>query len=144
MSDTLNAKINAYYRLRADYEEKKAASNEAAELMNRAEAELVDYMLVNQIRNVKREDGTQPLLASSITISCTSANAEEIRAWIREEIGDDKDYIETLPIKSEVLRFVKKKIEQEKFDASELPQFLNVNTRPTLRVNGWKKARGEA
>jgi hypothetical protein len=137
MSDELNLKIDAYYAARRDYDDKKAASNQADAERRRLERELVDYMMEHQIKSVDRMDGTKPLLASSVSASVTKENAEEIRAWLLETVGDDSDFMETIVSKPAVVELLKKRI-KEGDDPSDFPAFLKVDTRPTLRVNGWR------
>lgn len=133
----LNQLIDDYYEARREYERLRTLAT-AAELTRRSkEAKLVDYMLEHEIKSVDRMDGTKPLLAKTTTISVTKDKADQIRAWLVATVGDDKDYVETLPSKSAVLELVKKMIEKDLVDPSEFPEFLSVNTRPTLRVNGW-------
>lgn len=143
MSDVLNAKVEAYYEARRDYEEKKRVATEAEKHRRRLEAELVDYMLEHGIKSVDRADGTKPLLAKNVSFSCTKDNADAIREWIVEQVGDDKDFIETLPSKSAVGELVKKLLEKEKWDETDFPAFLSVSTRPGLRVTGWKEVAGD-
>lgn len=138
MSDVLNKKVEAYYAARRDYETKKASATAAEIERRRLEAELIDYMLEQGIKSWDRSDGTKPGLAKSTTFSCTKDNAQQIRDWLIEQVGDDKDFIETLPSKSAVGELVKKLIDKDKWDEGDFPAFLSVSTRPTLRVQGWK------
>jgi hypothetical protein len=142
MSNELNLKAEAYYEARRDYEAKKAASNIADTERRRREAELVDYMIEHQIKSFDRNDGTKPLLAASVSISVTKDNYDQIRAWLLETEGDDKDYVETVVSKPAVLELVKKKLKAGD-DVSDFPDFLKPDTRPTLRVNGWKSVAGD-
>ena len=137
MSDELNAKIDAYYAARRDYDIAHKASSDADKVRRAKERELVDYMIENQIKSLAREDGTKPILVSATSISCTQENAEEIRQWLLENEGDDSDYMVTVLSKPAVLELVKKKIKAGD-DPTDFPLFLKVDTRPTLRVDGWK------
>lgn len=139
MSDELNMRIDEYYSAREKYESAKAESDLLDKVRRAKEHELVNFMMENQLKSVAREDGSKPILVSSISISCTGDNAEEIREWLKETVGDDRDFLVTAPHKPSVLAHVKKKIEQEGFDPTDFPTFLQVNTRPTLRVDGWTK-----
>jgi hypothetical protein len=142
MSDVLNQKVEAYYEARRDYEEKKRVATEAEKHRRRLEAELVDYMLEHKIKAVDRADGTKPLLAKNVSFSVTKDNFDAIREWLVEQVGDDKDFIETTVSKSAVGELVKTKIEKEKWDESDFPAELKVSTRPGLRVTGWKSLDG--
>lgn len=137
MSAELNVKIDAYYAARRAYDEAKAVSNAADKERRDKERELVDYMIENQINSVDRTDGTKPLLANTVSISVTKDNFEAIRSWLMETEGDDSDFLETVVSKPAVLELVKKKL-KEGDDPSDMPDFLACDTRPTLRVNGWK------
>jgi hypothetical protein len=137
MSSELNDKIEAYYSARRDYDAKKKISNEADSIRRQREAELVDYMIEHQHKSVKRDDGTTPLLVSAVSISVGKEDFDAIREWIRNDVGDDTDFIETVVSKPAVLELVKKKLKAGD-DVTDLPQCLKADTRPTLRVNGWK------
>jgi hypothetical protein len=137
MSAELNAKIDAYYEARADYDAKHKASSDADKVRRARERELVDYMIEHQIKKVSRNDGTTPLLVSATSIACNQENAEQIRKWLVETEGDDSDYMVNVLSKPAVLELVKKKIKQGD-DPTEFPEFLKVDARPTLRVDGWK------
>lgn len=137
MSDVLNAKINSYYDARAAYDEAHKKSVEADALRRQRERELVDYMIEHQIKKVSLADGTTPMLVQAVSISVTQENYEDIRSWLRDSVGDDADFLVTIPHKPAILELVKKKI-KEGDDPSEFPAFLKCDTRPTLRVDGWK------
>lgn len=139
MSNELNMRIDEYYRAREQYESAKAESDLRDKIRRTKEHELVNFMMENQIKSVAREDGTKPILVSSITISCTGDNAEEIREWLKTTVGDDRDFLVTAPHKPSVLAHVRKQIEEKGLDPQDFPAFLQVNTRPTLRVDGWTK-----
>jgi len=138
-TETINTKTDAYYEARAEYEAAKELSDAAHKKWRRAEAELVDFMLEQGIKKFSRDDGTTPLLARSCTISCTKGNFDDIREWLRQDIGDDADFVTEVVDKSALLELVKKRIEEDMWDESDFPEFLKVNTRPTLRVDGWAK-----
>jgi hypothetical protein len=133
----LNQRTELYYAARRDYDQKKALSNEADKLRRQREAELVDYMIEHQIKGFDREDGTKPLLVSSVSISVTKDNYDAIRQWLMETEGDDSDFVETIVSKPAVLELVKKKLKAGD-DVTDFPDFLKPDTRPSLRVYGWK------
>lgn len=137
MSDALNAKIDAYYEARKAYDEAHRLSSEADKVRRQKERELVDYMMENQIKKVSREDGTTPILVSAASIACNQENAEEVRKWLVETEGDDADFMVTVLSKPAVLELVKKKLKAGD-DPTDFPEFLKVDARPTLRVDGWK------
>lgn len=136
-TDKLNLLTESYYDARRAYDDAKVISNEADKLRRQREAELVDYMIEHQIKGVDREDGTRPSLVASVTISVTKDNYDAIRQWLRETEGDDSDFMETIVSKPAVLELVKKKLKAGD-DVTDFPEFLRPDTRPTLRVTGWK------
>lgn len=135
--DPLNAKIEAYYAARAAYDEAHRISSEADALRRQRERELVDYMIENQIKKISRDDGTTTILVSATSIACNQENAEDIRKWLVNTEGDDTDYMVNVLSKPAVLELVKKKIKAGE-DPSDFPEFLKVDTRPNVRVDGWK------
>jgi hypothetical protein len=137
MTDTLNDKIAAYYEARSAYDEAKKISDDLDKIRRTRESELVSFMIENQIKNVKLDDGTTPTLVNSVSISVTKDNFDAIREWLLDTIGDDADYVEEVVSKPAVLELVKKKLEGGS-DPTEMPAFLKCDTRPTLRVSGWK------
>ena len=142
VNDVLNKKLDNYYAKRRDYEAKKKVSNDAHKAWRAAEAEVVDEMLSQKVKSLERDDGTKPGLVKAVALSVVQANAEAIREWIVEQVGDDKDYVDTVVSKSAVGELVKKLIEKDKWDESDFPAVLSVSTRPTLRVTGWKALEG--
>lgn len=135
----LNEKIEAYYEARADYEAKAAIATDAEKLRRKLEYELIDLMMEEGVTKISLDDGTTPTLVKSCSASITKDNFDDIREWLRETVGDDSDYIETIVSKSAVMERVKHLLDVEKWDETDLPQFLRVSTRPTIRVTGWKQ-----
>lgn len=134
-----------YFEARAEHELAETHKKGAFRRMKAAEATLIDEMLANQTRTVKRDDGTTLSLKSDTNISITKAGTDAIREWIELETGDVADYTETKLIRANVLDFVKKKLEKG-VPPEEMPPELKINTRPTVSVRGWKDylARNEA
>lgn len=134
-----NDKADAYYQARDEYDRAKEVSDSAHRKWRASERELVDFMLENDIKKVTRADGTTPMLVRGINISVTKGKFDEIRDYFKGAIGDDKDFIETVVSKPVVLEWVKRHIEEDGWDETDFPSCLSVNTRPTLRVDGWGK-----
>ena len=132
----LNALFEAYTQARDAYDEAHKLSVEADKLRRDRERALVDFMLENQIKKVEI-DGLTPILVSATSIACNQENAEKIRSWLVDTVGDDTDFMVTVVHKPAVLEHVKGLI-KDGADPSELPEFLQCSTRPTLRVDGWK------
>lgn len=137
MSDELNEKIDAYYSAREAYDQAHKLSSEADALRRQKERELVDYMIEHQLLKVSREDGTTPMLVSSVSIACNQENAEELESWLADQAGDVQDFKVTVLHKPTVLDYVKKRI-KDGDDPADFPAFLKCDSRPILRVDGWK------
>ena len=131
--DPLVAKFEKYREAREAYEVAHAASAEAHKAWRAAERELVDLMLDQHVKKVTIGELT-PLLVNAVSISVTQDNYDSIREWLVETVGDDKDFVVTVPHKPTVLQHVKKLVEE----GEEIPAFLQCDTRPTLRVDGWR------
>lgn len=138
MNEALAVKIRTYYEARAAYDAAKKISDEHDAVRRAKEQELVDYMLEQKIKSVKLEDGTTPTLVNTVSIRVVQENYDEIRTWLRNTVGDDADFLVTIPHKPAIVEYVKRQIEQEKLDDDDFPAFLQCSTRPAMRVTGWK------
>src|SRR5690606_17634415 len=127
---------------RLAYEKAKAESNRQEELWRAEEQRLIDAMLEAGVKSVVLADGSKPSLTRSCKVRCTKDNAAAVRAWLCDTVGSDDDFIETLPNRFKVAAHVKKAIENGA-DEGSFPPFLEVSTRPSIRVYGWKNAAGE-
>ena len=137
MSDALNKKLDAYYQAREAYDIAKANSDRQDAFRREKERELVDFMIENKFPKIARDDGSTTMLVKAVTCSVTQENYDDIREWLRQTYGDETDFLVTIPHKPAILEAVKKSIESGT-DSSDFPAFLRVDTRPTLRVDGWK------
>lgn len=136
----LSVHVEEYYRLRDMAETKKAELVTLNKAKQRAEAQLIDAMVDEKSSSMKRDDGTTISLRTAFTCSVTIANNEQIREWLTERLGDDKDFVETKCSKKLVESYCKGLIEDDDsdIDIEDLPDFLNTSTRPTVSVLGWK------
>lgn len=142
MSTILNSQVTKYYEARLAYEQKRAEATTLEEKWRAEEQKLIDAMLDAQVKSVTLADGSRPSLTKSCKVRCTKDNADAVRAWLVETTGSDDDFIETLPNRFKVAAHVKKAIERGADEAS-FPSFLEVSTRPSIRVYGWKNSAGE-
>lgn len=142
MSTILNSQVTNYYNARTEYERAKTESNRLEALWRVEEQKLIDAMLDAAVKSVTLADGSKPTLTKSCKVRCTKDNADAVRAWLVETTGSDDDFIETLPNRFKVAAHVKKAIERG-VDEASFPTFLEVSTRPSIRVYGWKNAAGE-
>lgn len=135
----LKTKIADYYETRARYEEAKAASDALYHEMKRGENEVVDEMLNDGTRSIGLDDGTNVSLRKSFTVSVTKDNFDSTRAWLMETTGDDSDFVEEVVSKPALLEHLKGKVESGDMLEEDVPEFLRLNTRPTVSVRGWTK-----
>jgi len=128
-----------YADARLAYEEAKEESNRLEEAWRVEEAKLVDAMLNAGLKNFTNDDGTKPTLTKNASVKCNKDNADDVREWLVDTVGDDTDFVEETVNRFKVAAHVKKKLEAGA-DESEFPAFLGLNTRPAIRVYGWNKA----
>lgn len=137
---SVNDLIDEYYNMRSDHDQLKAETAAAYKGMQRAEAKLVDAMLDEGVNSVGRDsDGTHISLRKRFTISVTVENEQQIRDWLTEEVGDDTDFVVEKLNKTAVTDLVKQKVEVDLEPETEIPEFLKLNTSPTVSVRGWKE-----
>lgn len=134
----LKSTIAEYYAARKEAEEARRIAAEKEGISRALEQKVVDMMLENGTNSLSMDDGTRPTLVKRVNISVTQDNNEEVRKWLLEFVGDDTPYIVTQADKWRVHKLVKEKMEREGFDQSDFPSFLNVSTRPGIRVGGWQ------
>ena len=135
----LKDEIAAYYDTRACYEQAKATADALYHEMKRGENAVIDEMLNEGTRSIGLDDGTNVSLRKSFTVSCTKENFEPVRAWLMETVGDDSDFVEEVVSKPALLEHLKAKVETGELMEEEVPEFLRLNTRPTVSVRGWTK-----
>lgn len=138
MTNTLTDTIKTYYAARTKYEEAKAEATRLLAISNAAENEVIDALIDAKQKSITFEDGTKPTLVKSVTISCTKDNFDLIRSWLVQTFGDDKDYVEETVNKWTLLAKIKSMLEKGEQDESFFPPVLKLNSRPGLRVWGWK------
>jgi hypothetical protein len=135
MADNLMSLVAAHHEARAAYDVAKKLSDDAHREWRDRERALIDYMLEQGVQKISCDDGTTPTLVQGVSISVTQENFDAIRAYLREKTGDDADFIVTIPHKPTILEWVKK---QAAAGEDDFPDFLKFDTRPTMRVVGWK------
>ena len=133
----IDSLAEAYYFQRQTYEDAKKVSDNLEKDMRKAERDLVDAMLDQQMRSFSRNDGTSIFLREHVNVQVIKANAEAIKDWLLSEVGDYADFVEETVSKAAVTEFVKSRLKQGEAPA-DFPAILNVTTRPVLNVKGWK------
>lgn len=134
--------VEAYIQARAHHDECKAVASEAYSAMMRAKARMIDEMLNEETKSIKREDGVTISLRRSFTLSVTKDNTDAIREWLIEAYGDDSPYVKEVVDKKALTDKVKAEVEAGA-DEQDLPEFLAVSTRPDVTVRGWRNAEKE-
>ena len=137
---SINDLIDDYYAARAAHDDAKARATELEKSRRAAEAKLIDFMLDEGTTGVKRDDGTSVGLRQSVSLSCTKDNTDPIREWLMDELGDDSDFVEEVVSKPALTELVKNRIAQG-CGEDDFPEFMRVNTRPIISVQGWKNRR---
>ena len=135
----LKDRIANYYETRAAYEQLKAQSDALYHELKRAENEVIDEMLNEGTRSIGLDDGTNVSLRKSFTVSVTKDNFEPIRNWLMDTVGDDSDFVEEVVSKPALLDYLKAAVDTGKLLEEDVPEFLRLNTRPTISVRGWTK-----
>lgn len=126
-----------YFNARTAYEDARDYATKLEAEMRVEEAKLVDAMLDAGVKNLTMSDGARPTLTKNTSVSCNKDNYDQVREWLVETVGDDADYVEETVNRHKVAGMVKKKLEAGA-DESEFPAFLQLSTRPAIRVYGWK------
>ena len=139
MNQAISDRQQAYYEARRDHEEKKAIATTAAKLMAKREAELVDAMIDAGVQNFKLDDGSMVSIRKRVSISCTQANEAQVREWLLDRTGDDRQFIEQKVSKKAVEDYVKQSLEEGSISKFEVPEFLRLNQHPCVAVRGWNK-----
>ena len=140
---TLEEKIDEYLATRVAYDEAHALSSQAYKEHQAAKAKLVDLMLDEQKQSVKFRDGELAgmnfFLKNEFSISCTEANNDEIKTWLQDRYGDVHEFTVEKVNKKSVVDRIKTDIEAEKLDEFEVPDFMNLKTRPDVTCTGYKQ-----
>tara|TARA_R110000772_G_C13309802_1_gene439836 strand:- start:11347 stop:11790 length:444 start_codon:yes stop_codon:yes gene_type:complete len=128
-----------YYDARTEYDVAKAESDRLEKLWRAQESKLIEKMMGDGVKSVTLSDGSRPTLAKGVSVKCNKDTHDQVRAWLLETVGDDSDFVETLPNRHKVAAHVKKEIEEKGMDPDDFPDFLAVSVKPTMRVLGWTK-----
>ena len=128
-----------YYEARTSYDEAKAESDRLEKLWRVQESKLIEKMMDEGVKSVTLDDGSRPTLAKGVSVKCNKETHSQVRQWLLDTVGDDSDFVETLPNRFKVAAHVKKLIEEQHADPEGFPEFLAVSVKPTMRVLGWTK-----
>lgn len=124
----LNQAIEAYLALREQHKEADRVAKQLYWAKMGAERALVEAMEASDSGSKKSlSTGVVVSLRNHVDCSVTIENQDQIREWLMEEFGDDKDYVEEKVIKAEITKLCKKRIKAAK-EKNEDPHSLEIAT----------------
>lgn len=130
--------IDTYLNAREFYEGIHEQSQKAHKAMRAAEYELVDNMLDEGVPSVGLDTGIHVSLRKQFQCSVTVDNEERIREWYTEKEGGDGDIVHEKVNKPALIEYLRHKFEKEDWDEESVPEHLNLTTRPSITLRGWK------
>ena len=139
MSDHIQ-KWHDYASARRSYDDAKEMASLTYKALKAAEVELVDAMLEANVTGIPAASGARVSMRPSFTIACNAENKPLIEAWLVDTQGDAEPYKKTDLDKSAVQELIAGKVD-DGAPTDSFPAFLNVKSRPTVTVTGWKKHR---
>jgi len=135
---TIQELTDEYIRTRLAYDEAHALSSAADKEHKGAKGKLVAEMekLSNTID--PPELALKFHLRNMFSISCNKDNEEDVKEWLHERYGDIEQFTTQKVDKKTVEEKLKADIEGEELDQFEVPDFMNLKTRPDVSCTGWK------
>lgn len=135
---TIQAQIDEYISTRLTYDEAHAISSAADKEHKAAKAKLVEAMEAEQQKGMKMDFGLAFNLRSVFSISCNKDNEDDVKDWLHEHYGDLEQFTKQKVDKKVVEERLKSDIEGEQLDEFDVPEFMNLKTRPDVSCTGWK------
>ncbi len=135
----MEALIDEYVQTRMAYDVAHEASNKADKAFKAAKAKLVEGMVAAQETGKKMDYGLGFSLRKQFSISCNPDNEVEVKNWLHETYGDVSEFTVEKIAKKTVEEKIKDDIEDGKLDEFEVPDFMNLKTRPDVSCTGWKQ-----
>lgn len=137
-----------YAEARLQAEQMKEAYSAAHATFKRAETELVDAMLEDDVSKWTDTSGASIGMRRQFTIKCNTENAQEIADWLQLVTGDAEPFKKMSLDKSGVTAFLREKCETpaespDHLAESNVPLFFDLKTHPTVSVRGWEKKKME-
>lgn len=135
---TIQALIDEYIETRLLYDEAHALSSAADKDHKVVKAKLVEAMVSEQQTGMKMDFGLGFNLRNQFSISCNVDNEEDVKSWLHDRYGDIEQFTTLKVAKKTVEERLKADIEGEELDQFEVPDFMNLKTRPDVSCTGWK------
>jgi hypothetical protein len=136
---TIQTQIDEYIATRLAYDEAHEISSAADKEHKAAKAKLVEVMEEEQQKGMKMDFGISFNLRNQFSISCNKDNEEDVKDWLHEQYGDLEEFVKPKVDKKVVEERLKDDIEGEKLDQFDVPDFMNLKTRPDVSCTGWKQ-----
>ena len=137
----VEAKWQGLAAAKAAAEKADALAKIAKAEFRRAEWDLIDQMLDDDVHGVPDESGSFASTSRQWTIACNAENKVEVEAFLVETYGDAEVFKTFMLDKAAITAKIRKDCEDEEHELveDELPDYLKLNTRPQLRIKGWEK-----
>jgi hypothetical protein len=132
---TLEEARKLYIAARLHHDVCASAAKRARKQLKECEEALVETLLDGEMTQVKMESGLTLFLRKQFKISLSEETKPKVREWLLETTGDDKPF---------VFEDVDKKAVEEHcktLDKDEIPEMLNLYTRPVIGVRNWDLAK---
>jgi hypothetical protein len=134
----IQALIDGYISTRLAYDDAHEISSAADKEHKGAKAKLVEAMVSEQQTGMKMDYGLGFNLRNQFSISCNMENEEDVKEWLHERYGDIEQFTTLKVAKKTVEERLKADIEGEELDQFDVPDFMNLKTRPDVSCTGWK------
>jgi hypothetical protein len=127
-----------YIETRLIYDEAHETSSRADKVHKAAKARLVEGMIEQSKVHDPPEVELKFMLRNQFGISCNKDNEVEVKEWLHERYGDLEEFTEQKLVKKTIEERLKEEIEGEQLDQFEVPEFMNLKTRPDVSCTGWR------
>lgn len=135
---TAQALIDDYITTRLAYDEAHAISVAADKEHKAVRAQLVEAMVDEGQKGMKMDFGLNFNLKNCFSIACNKDNEDDVKQWLHDRYGDIEDFTVLKVDKKTVEERLKSDIEGEELDQFDVPEFMNLKTRPDVSCTGWK------
>jgi hypothetical protein len=135
---TIQTQIDDYISTRLAYDTAHEISSAADGEHKAAKRKLVEAMEEEQQKGMKMDFGLAFNLRNVFSISCNQDNEEDVKEWLHGHYGDLAQFTKEKVDKKAVEEKLKNDIEGEQLDEFDVPDFMNLKTRPDVSCTGWK------